>query len=371
VSLRRFLALLVVVATALTVAAPAALAFRFHLPVPASASAGPLCTDSADTAVRFALPVAGQQATGFYALPAANPRGIVVFSHGYGHSSYSWQHHLRRVANELGVIAIAMDYRGLRFVGMKGNGVPDTRGWPVQAGAEDGIAAAQYFQRNCPMATTIVDYGVSMGGNASGIIAATPAKRADGKTPLFDYWIDIEGATSVIETYLTARAIVPGNATGKNAAEDIERETGGPLEANGDAYRVRNVVTRAPDIKAAGIRGVVLVQGVDDGLVPYNQSQEMRTALQAVGVPTQYFSVTQKSEQSERETTLSGAVAGAVRPDYRSPFSGHTSEMSTTHIVSVTGFERLTAIFNGVTPTCTKEYMVDGQEGTYPTPSAC
>ena len=365
-SARRSVAVLAIAAVLVGVVAPAALA-RPRLRV-----RGPMrCADMVDSAVRFSLPVNGQQATGAYALPSTKPVGIVVFSHGYGHSSQSWEHHLRRVAEQLRVVAIAMDGRGLRVVGTKSSGVADTRGWPVQAAAEDGIAAAKYFQARCPDARTIVNYGVSMGGNTAGIMAATPTTRADGTTPLFDYWVDIEGATSMIETYLTARTLGPANGTAKNAAEDIEAETGGPIEEHQAAYEQRNVLTRAADIKASGVKGVVLVQGVDDGLVPYNQSQEMRSALQAVGIPTQYFTVTLKSDESERETTASGAVLGSVQADYRSPFAGHTSEMSTTHIVSLTGFERLAAIFNGAPPVCTQEHVVDGQAGTASAPTPC
>jgi hypothetical protein len=285
----------------------------------------------------------------------------VVFSHGYGHSSYSWQEHARRAAAELGVIAVAMDGRGLHILDTeKKPGIPNTAGWPVQQAAEDGIAAAQMFEAACPTATTIVNYGVSLGGNTSGIMAAAGAKRADGTTPLFDWWVDIEGVNNLIETYMEARAASP------SAAADIEEQTGGPIESNRDAFTARTNVLRAADMKAAGLKGVVLVQGVDDGLVPYNQSQEMFHALSAVGIPAQYFTVTLKSDESERETTGTGIVGSRIDPAYRSPLAGHTSEMSTTHIVSVTGFERLDAIFAGAPPACTRLYWVDGQVGGAP-----
>ncbi|HEX9969363.1 MAG TPA: hypothetical protein VGB03_04425, partial [Acidimicrobiales bacterium] len=93
------------------------------------ASATQPCTDATDTATAFSLTVNGGTANGFYSLPDSAPRGLVVFSHGYGHSSYSWQHHLRRVADELDVITVAMDYRGLTFLSTtKAPGIPDTRG---------------------------------------------------------------------------------------------------------------------------------------------------------------------------------------------------------------------------------------------------
>lgn len=330
------------------------------------------CTDTADTAIRFSLPVAGETAEGFYALPDTTPTGLVVFSHGYGHSSYSWQHHLRRVAAELDVITVAMDYRGITFLSTeKAPGIPDTRGWNVSAGAEDGIAAAQYFEDECDITGTIVNYGVSMGGNTSGLMAAAGATRSTG-SPLFDYWIDIEGANVVAETYTGARILAPVNTFAANAQADIEAEMGGTFEARTATYLERSNVTRVDDMKAAGLKGVILVHGVDDGLVTYDQSVSMRAALNAGGIPTQMFTVTLKSPQSERETTATGYIGSVVDPTYRSPLAGHASEMSTTHIVSVTGFERLSALFAGQTPDCTREHVVDGElAATIPAPAPC
>lgn len=330
------------------------------------------CQDTADTAIRFSLTVGGQAANGFYALPDTAPTGLVVFSHGYGHSSYSWQHHLRRVAADHDVIAIAMDYRGITFLSTeKAPGIPDTRGWNVSAGAEDGIAAAQYFEDECNVTGTIVNYGVSMGGNTSGLMAAAGATRSTG-APLFDYWIDIEGANVVAETYTGARILAPVNAFARNAQADIEAEMGGTFEQRTATYLEKSNVTRVQDMKAAGLKGVVLVHGVDDGLVTHDQSVTMRAALNAVGIPTHMFTVTLKSPESERETTATGYIGGAVDPTYRSPLAGHASEMSTTHIVSVLGFERLAAIFAGNKPDCTREYVVDGELGQVPpTEIAC
>ena len=330
------------------------------------------CSDATDTAIRFDVPVNGETATGFYALPDTTPTGLVVFSHGYGHSSYSWQAHLRRVATELDVITIAMDYRGLTFLPTeKAPGIPETRGWNVTKGAEDGIAAAQYFQAECDITDTIVNYGVSMGGNTSGLMAAAGATREDGTTPLFDYWVDIEGANAVAETYTGARILAPVNAFARNAQTDIEAEMGGTFEQQPATYLNRSNITRAGDMKAAGLKGVVLVHGVDDGLVTYDQSVTMRALLNANGVPTQSYTVTFKSPESERETTATGYIGSQLDPTYRSPLAGHASEMSTTHIVSVLGFERLAAIYNGAAPDCTREYVVDGERGQLPAETSC
>jgi pimeloyl-ACP methyl ester carboxylesterase len=340
--------------------------------LPAGARADVECKDHQDTAIRFTIPVNGQNADGFYALPDDKPVGLVVFSHGYGHSSYSWQHHLRRVAAELDVIAVAMDYRGITFLSTeKAPGIPDTRGWNVSAGAEDGIAAAQYFESNCNTIDTIVNYGVSMGGNTSGLMAAADADRSDG-SPLFDYWIDIEGAANVTETYTGARILAPVNAFAAGAQADIEAEMGGTFEQRPLTYLNESVVTRVADMRASGLKGVILVHGVDDGLVTHDQSVQMRAALNVVGIPTQMFTVALRDAQSERETTLTGYLGNELDPNYTSPLVGHASEMSTTHLVSVTGFQRLTALFGGQTPDCLREHVVDGQLGTtIPSPSAC
>lgn len=342
------------------------------LPVGGAAQATSHCRDDDDTAIRFTLPVNGQSADGFYALPDRQPKGLVVFSHGYGHSSFSWQEHLRRVADELDVVTVAMDYRGITFLPtFKRPGVPDTRGWNVTAGAEDGIAAARHFEGRCATVKTIVNYGVSMGGNTSGLMAAAGATRSNGK-PLFDYWITIEGASDVAETYTGARLLAPFNAFARQAQQDIEAEMGGTFEQRTATYAEKSVVTRAGDMRAAGLKGVVLVHGVDDGLVTYDQSVQMKSALNGAGIPTHMFTVTRRSPQSERETTATGYVGSQVDPGYTSPLAGHASEMSTTHIVSVLGFERLTALFNGQAPDCTRDHVVDGGTGTVaPSPSPC
>jgi len=322
----------------------------------------PVCTDAVDAAVPFelAIPNDPRPAKGVYALPATEPVGLVVFSHGYGHSSLSWQEHAARVARTLNVIAVAMDGRGLTILPTeKRPGIPNTAGWPVKTAAEDGIAAAKLFEAACPTVDTIVNYGVSLGGNTSGIMAAAGATRADG-SPLFDWWVDVEGVNNLIETYLAARAVDP------TARAAIEAETGGPIESEQDGFTSRTNVLNVEAMKAAGLKGVVLVHGVDDGLVPINQSQELFAALTAAEIPTQFFVVTLKSDESERETSGTGRVFNNVDSSYRSPFAGHASEMSTTHIVGVTGFERLDAIFAGQPPACTRVVVNDGQAGSTP-----
>ena len=338
------------------------LALALLMALPVAAQGAQACTDEQDASIPFSLPVEGQQATGRYALPSAAPVGLVLFAHGYGHTSKSWDVHLRNAARDLGVIAVAMDYRGTQILNPEAE-IPSSRGWRVAEGAVDSIAAAQYFDAACPGMGTFVDFGVSMGGITSGLIAAAGAKRPTTGAPLFDYWVDVEGATNVTETYHEATAAAPASSTAANAKADIEQEMGGTFAQKPDVYRERSVVTRADDIADSGIRGVVLVHGIDDGLVPYNQSREMAAALKDAGVAYDFVTITRRDAESEQDTTATGTVIGAVKPDYVSPFAGHASEKSTTNIVMKQSLLRLKGIYTGEAAPeagCVGEYVVDG-----------
>lgn len=347
--------------------------------IPGIASASPEstarsfpCRDAADEAKQLSLKVDGQNATGHYAVPRDEPSTLVVFAHGYGHTSYSWIEHMKTAARDHGVAAVTMDYRGIEISPDSNNdGLPESRGWNVMKGAEDSIAVAQAFERSCGSIENFVIFGVSMGGNTAGLVVALQGERSivdsEGE-PLFDHWFNIEGATNVTETYLSARALAPANATAARAYEDIEKEMGAPIESDPAPYQERTVVSRMDDIKASGIKGVVVVHGLDDGLVPYNQGREMSTLLAIHGINTDMFTIGRKSPESEKETTASGHVLSNLDPDYRSPLAGHASEKSTTHIVMVTAFERLWGLVdNGETPGGPyREFFVDGEAGTFP-----
>ena len=319
-----------------------------------------VCTDKTLGVSPLDLTVDGENAHGLYALPDKAPKTLLVFAHGYGHTSASWIKHMESAANEHGVAAVTMDYRGLIIKEGENGGRPTSRGWNARKGAEDLVAAGQHFESLCPTIENIHIFGVSMGANMSGLAVALQPKRSDG-TPLWDYWFDIEGAVNVIETYLGARALEPVNSFAANARADIEAEMGGPIENDPEPYIDRAVVTHVDEIKASGLKGVVLVHGLDDGLVPYNQSREMSSLLLAAGVPLDFYTVGRRSEQSERETTATGYVGGQLDPNYMSPLAGHASEMSTTHIIMVTAFDRLWSLVEkNETPGVYREFFVNG-----------
>jgi hypothetical protein len=320
------------------------------IPAPALAKGGPKlsCTGNPSATQRLAI----GSTYGFYALPTKKPAGIVVYDHGYGHNAEDWREHLSQTAQRDGVIAVAMNY-----IADEG---ATKRGWWVAEGADASIAATKAFEQACPFVKTIVAYGISMGGNTAGLAAASHATRHDGR-PLFDYWWDIEGATNVIETYAGARALAAtGNEFATHAQEDIEKEMGGPIEQRPDAYASHAVVTRAEDIKASGIKGVVMVHGVGDGLVPHDQSREMQARLRQVGIPVEFFTAVTHGPSSEAGTTLDGYLP----VPHDSPFAGHGSEVSNTQLVIKTGFDRLAGLYaSGDTPHC-REFVVDGTTAT-------
>lgn len=316
------------------------------------------CSGNPSAVQRMSLPVEGQNALALVSLPRKKPRGIVVFDHGYGHTMESWRDHIVRTASNLGVIAIAPNYRGQEEP-PEGTRI-SSRGWRVAEGAADTIAYAQHFERLCSPTGINVVYGVSMGGNTSGLVVAAKPIGPDG-TPLFDYWVDVEGAVNVTQTYLGASALAPANQFAKNAAVDIERAFGGSIAEVPDVYAERTVVNRTDDIAASGIRGVVLVHGVADGLVTYNQSRELQSLLRARGVPVDMWSAVTRDEGTEPGTT----VDGYLPTGQTSPFAGHASETSTSHVVGVAGFAALDRLYSGAPFSC-GDKVYDGATGLAP-----
>lgn len=317
------------------------------------------CHDNDDVAKDLSIPVGGDVATGRYALPEQkDPTTLVVFAHGYSHDSTSWVDHMRNAASAHGVIAVAMDYRGTYT---DGNG--NVRGWFVKEGADDMIAAAKVFQQECPTITRTIIFGVSMGGNSSGLAVARSSKETNAQGgPLFDYWFDIEGAVDVLETYAGASVLAPVNTFAANAKADIEQEMGGKTLAQDPAgFADLAVVSHIDEIAASGVKGIVLVHAIEDGLVPYNQSREFVPMLVASDIPTEMFTAGRKGD-AEPGTTLTGYSG-----HNDSPFAGHASEKSTTHVVMVTALDRLwDLVDNDAAPATYMEYFVDPDVGTFP-----
>ena len=330
----------------------------------------PLCTGDPSVAHALSVPVAGETAFGYYAVPRHQARGIVVFDHGYSHTAWNWRQHLTQVAARDGVIAVAMDYRHQKDSAVDPKtGFSSSRGWRVQEGADDSIAAAKLFDATCKTGGVNTVYGISMGGNTSGLVAAAGAKRATGK-PLFDYWFAIEPAVNVTETWAEASVVAQsGNTFAVQAAQDIEQEMGGTPATAPAAYQSHTVMARMSDIATAGLKGVAVVQGIDDGLVPYNQSRELVAGLRAAGIPVDDVSVGTRGG-GEPGTTLTGNALGPA--GQQSPFAGHASEVSNTQVVGITGFDLLDALYLKHQPPACHESFRDGDSGQWQiSPATC
>ena len=315
--------------------------------------------------------VDGFHTSGLYAVPKGKATGLVVYTHGYGHTAESWRKHLTDTAARDGVIAVAMNYHGETIIAAKpGEPRPSSRGWRVREGAADANAAAQLIERRCHGLKTIVLYGVSMGGNTAGLALAARPTRTGG-APLYDYWFQMEGVSNVLETYLSARALqASGNATAVNAVEDIEQEMGGTFEEKSDVYLDHVVVNRMADIAQSGIKGAILMHGVADGLVPYNQGRELWTRLLEAGITTEFHTFATRGDASEPGTTIDGYVPNPTGL-YTSPFAGHASEASDTHIQNITGFRRLSDLLSRERGPRCAEYLVDGTTSDTVIAEAC
>ena len=170
-------------------------------------------------------------------------------------------------------------------------------------------------------------------------------------------------------TGITFSVAQSGNEFAKEAAADIEAETGGTPASAPTAYQSRTVVARIADIAAAGLKGVAVVQGVDDGLVPYNQSRELVSLLRAERIATDDVTVGTRGS-GETGTTLSGNVLGPA--GQQSPFAGHASEVSNTQLVGLTGFALLDGLYLHRQPPACHESFRDGDTGSWAiSPATC
>jgi acetyl esterase/lipase len=294
--------------------------------------------------------VTSQIIEGRHALPdTAAPTQLVVMFHGHGNDSCSWRNHLRDAAAR-GAVAVAIDYvRHDVSVPYLPEPVHNY-GWFMREAAADSIAAARYFLASYPSITQVFAFGISMGGNASGLAVASPdAVRAD-QSPLFDYWIDVEGANNLIEEYQVIRAVAPVNTDAQLAQQEIEEENGGTLEEQPAAYAELTNVSRAPDM--ASLRGAVIVHGVDDGLVTTDQSPQMAAALNAVGVPAHLYTAVLCGEAecgSNATAIAADPIFAQLGQPYPAAFAGHGWEGSDTHVVIATGFTQLWGLMAGDT----------------------
>ncbi|MFN2613545.1 MAG: alpha/beta hydrolase family protein [Actinomycetota bacterium] len=319
--------------------------------------------------------------TGHWMAPAnnADPTTLIVFFHGYGNDSSSWICHMVDASNH-GALSFGLDYTGTGWPGPNNDQPPSNdRGWFVREGALDSMALARYFLDTYPTINRVIAFGISMGGNSSGYAVAQGATRADG-TPLFDYWFDVEGVTNLTEEYVLASAVAPANAYAQGAVEDINKECGDNYTNNALCLSALTVTAHAQAI-ASFTKGLVVVHGVDDGLVPTNQSRELSTAVRALGTPVEQYTVLRRNDcpdddaqciKDQGGTTLSENVGTPLFAQlglgpYPRPLAGHGWEGSDSQLVIKTGFDRLwDLVDNQDAVPQNAEFVVDSGIGTLP-----
>lgn len=326
----------------------------------------PACTGEPAAIHTLNITVDGVPTYGYYALPSATPKGVVVLGHGYPATAQSMVPLMPGIAERDDAIVVAMDYHDT--VDLEGPTGTTSRGWKVSEGAADSIAATQLFTSTCqsldPTRFVNSAFGVSMGGNMTGLAVSEHATRADGSA-LFDYWFDVAGVTDVPEIYTDATAISLAplgsiQAIGTNAKTDIEAEMGSPV-LNLTTYLNRSPALRAGQMKSSGLKGVVVSHGVLDGEVTSDQSDQMVATLAVAGIPTDYVTSIFKAPESPSGLTLDGDILGLI-PGYESPFAGHVNE-----IVIGAALDRLDALYReGTVPSGLKLTLEDGSLGTFP-----
>lgn len=270
------------------------------------------------------------------------PTKLVVFAHGIGHTvRQSWLPHMTReirLAQKFenspgGVAFVATDYR-------------DNLGFPTLRGAHDTIAATLHAMKKFPSIETVYMFGVSMGGSISGTaIVESTAVTEDGSS-LYDYWLDVEGVSQLIETYTEAAAVASMSETAAQAQAGIERETGGNPLLCPLAYQRRSPAYHAAEMQLGGLRAATVVHAINDGLVPHNQGRVMASGLTTAGIPTQFFTVVGIPEYQDPGTTGTGTLGAGDLDPYLN-LAGHGSEAQAYHPVMRVAFENMRKMLDG------------------------
>jgi acetyl esterase/lipase len=288
---------------------------------------------------RYSITVDGENALGWLAYPATGtPTKLLVIGHGCcGKPDQSGT--VRAYADAYGAVAVAMDYRG-----------PGR--WDVLKGHRDLIGATEDLKARFPAIATTVIWGISMGGETTGMAVAA---RPD----LFDYWVDSFGVVDLFQEF-AALGVYPGVNANPNDPNNptgswIVEQTGGTPATAPQAY-----LDRSPAYHADGMRGIkraYIAHGVGDLIVQYSQSRLMYTNLVANGVPVTLDTVVTRG--------------GAVQPPFV-PAGGvptvPTPVAPASHDGSVTGYsaETVGALLSGVAPdagTTFREWVVDATTG--------
>lgn len=281
-----------------------------------------------------APPTAGKsdpgQSSGLLAyVPGSQPKRLVVFCHGLGHTvEASWYGAVVDFA-DADTVVVTTNYR-------------DNLKLPVLRAAHDTLAATLYAKQRFPSVQTTYILGVSFGGAVSGTAISESQYVAPGG--LYDYWVMVEGMSNVAEAWLEGTVAAP------DYAEYLAEDAGGTPLTQPAEYVRRSAALRANEIAANGIKAAAVIHDINDGLVVYNQGHETATALMLAGIPVQFWEVMRVGGDQDPGTTLTGALTGLLGlddPNNLLKLAGHGSEADYAHPVIRTGFEQLRAMLDG------------------------
>ncbi|HEX8003722.1 MAG TPA: alpha/beta fold hydrolase [Mycobacteriales bacterium] len=215
---------------------------------------------AAEGVVDYSLVVDGETATGHAVLPEGSPTVLVVLCHGYGGSAFGMDKYLTDAARR-GWAGVAMNYRGWQSA------------WKVWTGWQDTVAATLDLKARYPSITTTIIYGISMGGEVSGLSVAYAPPGT------YQYWVEDAGVENLTEEWTAY----------PDFHYAIETETGGTPAEVPQAYADRSPVSQAERIAAHGLRRAFLNHAAGDSVVTPSQAQEMTAALADAGVPVSAY----------------------------------------------------------------------------------
>jgi acetyl esterase/lipase len=208
----------------------------------------------------YSLVVDGEVATGRAVLPTGSPTVLVVFCHGFGGTGGYYDGYLADAAAR-GYAAVSMDFRGAQGA------------WKVRTGWRDTIAATQDLKARYPSIVTTIIWGISMGGEVSGLSVAYAPPGT------YQYWVEDAGVENLVEEWATVPGFQPA----------IQAEAGGTPADVPLAYADRSPIAQVQGIAAQGLRRAFLSHAAGDTVVTPTQEQEMTASLVAAGVPVSTY----------------------------------------------------------------------------------
>lgn len=222
----------------------------------------PVAPASGGSVQSYQITVDGQTATGLLGVPAdPNPTVLIVMAHGFGGAANSFGGDYQWIADN-GWLALGMDYRGPQGA------------WKVETGWKDTLAATLDVQARYPSVTRTILWGISMGGEVSGLAIAHAPRGT------YQYWVDDAGVQNLAEEW----AEVP------SFQGAIQAETGGTPAEVPQAYADRSPALQADAIAAEGLSRAYFFHYPNDNVVPITHARETWSGLAARGVPVSFYS---------------------------------------------------------------------------------